>query len=224
MECQPKPKIAAVVSTFLGQAKNLSVCLDLLKPGVDRIILCYNAQDGKRKKDPLVPPEAEKLASEVLYTRERGQYPGEGRCVKEGLRRAVHSESEYTLKINGDVFFEKGENIPQLVTMLQDHDFIAPQWHNHFKYSSTMMFFGCTSPLFEAYNKVPLIGSDQLERRWYKAFREANLKFKMSPYAKTREDLELPEKNGMWGELLGFRHIHGENEWITKHISTQTKS
>jgi hypothetical protein len=207
---EKRPKIAAVVSTFVKQADNLPTCLTLLKPGVDYIILCYNVQDGRKKKDPRLPPEVTELASETIYTAETGQYPGEGKCVKEGLRRAVHGEFPYTLKINGDVFLGKGENIPCLIQELDGYDFIAPQWHTHYKYSSTMMFFGKTDPLFEAYKTVSLEGNDQLERRWYRAFKTAKLKFKMSPYATTRSDLEKPEKNGMWGELLGFRHIHGE--------------
>ena len=32
----------------------------------------------------------------------------------------------------------------------------------------------------------------------------------MEPYAEERKDLEDPEKNGMWGELLGFQYIQGE--------------
>lgn len=204
------PKIAAVVSTFHKQTENLPTCLNLLRMGVDHIILCYNVQDGQKKKDPRLPPETAELADEVIYTRERGQYSGEGRCVKEGLRRAVHGGYGYSLKLNGDVFLGRGENIPQLVRELKAYDFIAPQWHKHYKFSSTMLFFGHTVPLFEAYNTIPLDGTDQLERRWKRAFEAANLKFGMYPYAETRPDLELPEKNGMWGELLGFRHIHGE--------------
>lgn len=214
---EKKPSIAAVVSTFHGQRNNLPLCLRLLKPGVDHIILCYNVQDGKKGKDPGIPSEALELASEVVYTRERGQYGGEGQCVKEGLRRAVHGDFKYTLKLNGDVFFGKGENIPCLIEQLKNeeggkrgYDFIAPQWHKHYKFSSTMLFFGHTEKLFEAYKTVPLEGNDQLERRWKRAIDEAGLIWKMSPYAVTRPDLELPEKNGMWGELLGFRHIHGE--------------
>lgn len=202
--------IAAVVSTFVRQLPNLPLCLTLLHRGVDRVIVCYNIQNGKNRMDPRLSLAAGQLADEIIYTEESGQYPGEAQCVKVGLGAALDQEYEYTLKVNGDVFFGKPENIPLLIDKLDGHDFIAPQWHNHYRFSSTMMFFGKTEKLFKSYSTIPLVGSTQLERRWQLAFIGSRLKWKLEPYAEERKDLEDPEKNGMWGELLGFRHIHGK--------------
>lgn len=202
--------IAGVVSTYFRQRKNLPICLQLLSRGVDKVIVCYNVQDGAKRRDPRIPTEAALYAHDLIYTEENGQYPGEGMCVKAGLLSALGQGYEYTLKINGDVFFSKPENIPLLIDQLEDNDFISPQWHNHYRYGSTMMFFGKTDRLYEAYSTVPLEGRDQLERRWQRAFTGAKLKWKQEPYAEEMVDLRDPAKNGMWGELLGFRHIHGE--------------
>jgi len=201
--------IAAVVSTFVRQLPNLPLCLKLLHHGVDRVIVCYNVQNGKNKVDPRLSLAAGQLADEIIYTEEAGQYPGEAQCTKEGLRSAFRQEYKYTLKINGDVFFGKPENIPLLIDELDGHDFIAPQWHNHYHFSSTMMFFGKTDELYKSYSTISLVGKNQLERRWQLAFIGSRLKWKMEPYAEERKDLEDPAKNGMWGELLGFRHSHG---------------
>ena len=202
--------IAAVVATYVRQLKNLPFCLELVSKGVDRVIVCYNVQDGINRPDPRLSPEVEELADEIIYTKERGQYPGEGQCVKAGLEAALSQGYEHTLKINGDVFFGIPEKIPTLIDRLGDNDFISPQWHNHYRYGSTMMFFGKTDRLYKAYSTIPLDGKDQLERRWQRAFLAANLKWKQEPYAEEMVDLRDPAKNGMWGEQLGFMHIHGE--------------
>ena len=156
--------IAAVVATYVRQLKNLPLCLELVSKGVDRVIVCYNVQDGINRPDPKLSPEIEALADEVIYTEEKGQYPGEGQCVKAGLETAMSQGYEYTLKINGDVFFGIPENIPTLIDRLGDNDFISPQWHNHYRYGSTMMFFGKTDRLYEAYSTLPIAGKDQLEQ------------------------------------------------------------
>jgi hypothetical protein len=210
--------IAAVVSTYLKQLNDLPTCLMLVRKGVDRVIVCYNVQDGHKRPDPKLSPDAEQFAHEVIYTVEKGQYPGEGQCVKVGLESAISQGFEYTLKINGDVFFSKPENIPQLIDKLEDNDFISPQWHNHYRFGSTMMFFGKTDKLYEAYKEIPLAGKDQLERRWQRAFTGANLKWKREPYAEEMLELRDPVSNGMWGELLGFRHIHGSIDGQTDLI------
>lgn len=201
--------IAAVVSTFVKQVPNLSTCLSLLRKGVDHIIVCYNVQDGKIRKDPRLQDDIVQLADRVIYTHQPGQYPAEAECTKLGLKAALDGGYEHVLKINGDVFFCKPENIPFLIGYLNDCDFISPQWHNHYRFGSTMMFFGKTDKLYEAYSTIPLIERSQLERRWQRAFKQAGLKWKLEPYAEERDDLEDPAKNGMWGELLGFFHTHG---------------
>ena len=54
---------------------------------------------------------------------------------------------------------------PVLIDKLDGHDFIAPQWYNHYHFASTMIFFGKTDKLYKSYSTIPLVGSTHLVRR-----------------------------------------------------------
>lgn len=198
--------IAAVVTTYYKQFNNLGKCLSFLRQGVDEIICSCQVQG----ENQFIPSELTALCDYIIYHHTFGQYQGEIASTKTGFAiAALHAD--YILKLNGDVFMTKPEGLKELVPLIEDNDIAAPQWHNHYRYCSTLLFFGKAQSLLTAYRDVYCpTRLPQLERKWFDQIKAHQLKLKIVPMAEERADQAEVSKNGYWGEVMGLRHLHGE--------------
>jgi hypothetical protein len=152
------------------------------------------------------PPDRIVKSCDIFFTGcAKGKQPGETFSIKRGLGIA-RDVAPYVLKITGDAILEKPQYLNSLIPLLGDNDYICPKWNG---IGSTLVFFGKSDKLFEAAAPIQEVNYPQIERRFWARINELKLKYHFYPM---ENDQGTTGNNGMWGEVLGYRHIHREKK------------
>jgi len=191
--------IATLITSCPHHLQWLEQSIKLVYKKSDYLILGYDHKN-------LLPPADLTNLCDVFFTgTPKGKQRGETFSLRIGLMIARY-HADYVLKLSGDCILEKPDGIRNLPDLLGNDDIISVNWN---QIGGTLLFFAKTVPIFEAMLDVPDLNAPQIERRLNHCIGTHKLKRRILPM---EHEQGATGNNGIWSELLGFRHLHRETK------------
>jgi len=191
--------ISVLITSCTSHLKYIEDSINSVSDHADFLIVGYDNHGG-------LPHVSIINQCDVFFTGiPKGKQPGETYSIKRGLGIA-RDVSEYVFKMTGDAIITKPEGLLLLPELLGENDIISAQWNT---YGSTLLFFGKTDSIYDAVKNIPEVNFPQIEKRLYHSIRVMGYKHKVYPMEHEQGETG---NNGIWGEFLGYKHLHRERK------------